>query len=103
MNTEADYLVMNVEAEYWTGSGWSLEPDKAKDQTLEDAAVIAVENTPSEIMIGNSEILTIDHGVLCEALNVWVGFPDGTNRRYNDKQAAITAICEYITERNQNE
>ena len=93
MNAEADYLVMNVDAEYWTGDGWSLEPDNAKDLTLDEAARLAVENTPSE-MVGDREILAIDHGVMCEALNVWVGFSDGSCRRYDDNEAAIKAICE---------
>jgi hypothetical protein len=94
MNAEADYLVMNVAAEYWTGNGWSQEPDKAKDLTLADAARLAVKNTPTEIMMGDREILAIDHGVMCEVLCVWVGFPDATNRRYDDNEAAIKAICE---------
>jgi hypothetical protein len=94
MNAEDDYLVMNVAAECWTGSGWSLEPDKAKDLTLVDAARLAVENTPSEIMMGDSEILTINHGVMCEALNVWVEFDDGSSKRYDNNEVAIKAICE---------
>ena len=92
--SEADYIVLNQDGDYWTGLGWDSEPDQAKDLCIKEAAKLAVDYAPTEILLGDGDILGVAYGVESGILYVWLEYPDGSSRRYDDNEAAIKAICE---------
>ena len=93
MNNE-DYIVLNKDGDYWTGSGWSELPQKAVDLTIKDAVELAVENLPSDILIGDGEMIRLWLGFAGDGLCLYVDYPSGMSQ-YTGRAEAIAAIMEY--------
>lgn len=96
--SETDYLVMNADADYWTGDGWDSDPDKAKDLTARDAAGIAISHAPSVILIGG-DMLPVELGDGCQAHCVWVDYPDRQNELYDSVEESVKGICGFLAGR----
>lgn len=90
-----DFLVLNHEAEYWTGTDWYHHPELSMDMALEDAVMLATENTGSTILIA-SMMIHVDHGVSAERDYLWVEYPDNSSDRYRDMEATFVAISDWL-------
>ena len=90
-----DFLVLNLEAEYWTGIDWFHHPELSLDMTLEDAVMLATENERSTILVA-SMMVHVDQGVGAEKDCIWVDYPDCSSDRYRDVKAAFAAISDWL-------
>lgn len=92
------YLVMNADGGYWTGDGWSSDPDSAMDLVARAAAEIAIAHAPSDILIGG-DLLPVDLGAGSQSHCVWVDYPDRRNELYDSVDEAVAGICAFLAER----
>ena len=92
---DEDFLVMNYEAEYWTGTDWFHHPELSLDMTLKDAVMLTTEIAGTTILIA-SMMIDVDHGIGRDEGCFWVDFPDYSSKRYQDKQSTYMAIRNWL-------
>ena len=92
--SDEDYIVLNKDGDYWAGSGWSENPEKTVDLTIQDAAELVMETLPADILVGDGDMVQVWLGFNGDGICVWVDYPDGM-RSYQKRSEAIQAIVEY--------
>lgn len=93
MNDE-DYIVLDQYGNYWAGDGWSENPEKAIDLTIQDATELVMDNLPADILIGDGKMIKVWLGFNGDGICVWVDYPDGM-RSYQKWSEATQAIIKY--------
>lgn len=91
-NVSEDYVVLDADALYWTGSGWAADPVAAVDLALIDAARLSVETRLSTILC-NSQMIGVDQDISSGQSCFWVDYPDRTYKCCLNKDDAVKAIC----------
>jgi len=90
-----DFLVTNLEAEYWTGADWFHHPELSLDMTLLDASKHAIQTNGSAILF-SAMMIEVDHDTYMGKHCIWVDYPDYTYDRYMEAPSAIKAIANWI-------
>jgi hypothetical protein len=93
-----DYIVLDQYGNYWAGNRWSELPDNAADLTIQNATELVMDNLPSDILIGDGDMIKVWLGFDGDGLCVWVGYPDGM-RSYQKRSEATQAIIEFTGSR----
>jgi hypothetical protein len=99
-NDNADFLVFTNAGDggYWTGDGWSSDPEDTLDVTAAEAASLALGAMPSEIhMPGDEEGSFVYVEEPAPGMGaVVLEYPDGREQLYGDKADAEEALAEYL-------
>lgn len=90
-----DFLVMNYEAEYWTGTDWFHHPELSLDMTLENAVMLATKTAGTTILVA-SMMIHVDQGIDAEEGTIWIDYPDCSSDRYRDVKATSAAISDWL-------
>lgn len=98
MSDEANYIVLDQYGNYWAENRWSELPKNAVELTIQNAAELVMENLPSDILIGDGDMVKVWLGFDGDGTCVWVDYPDGM-RSYQKRSEAIQAIIKYMGSR----
>jgi len=90
----SDDIVLNSNAHYWTGKGWSIKPEHAQDVSLQKAIDLAL-IFPTIAILGFSQLVEINP--LSQRLGFQISYPDGSSKEVSNNFDFAQELCSWFS------